>query len=68
MDSCGDTPDVIMSKAGEKKSASMVLYPGDVCFYALRAECGVPSFEPAGTDMDTLAIYTIEYGDNDIPT
>jgi hypothetical protein len=62
--SCGSTSEYTFEKSGESKSLSLTLYPGDVCFYAIRAECGVPSFEPSSTE--DVAIYTIEYDDDEI--
>ena len=34
----------------------------------MRAECGLPSFEPVGSDMDSLDIFTYSYDDSDIET
>jgi hypothetical protein len=46
----------------------MNLKNGEVCIYTVRAECGVPTFELVGSDMQDLDIFTIEYDDSDIYT
>jgi hypothetical protein len=43
----------------------LTLFPGDVCFYAVRAECGLPSFKPSTQD-DDIDIRTIEFDDDEV--
>ncbi len=48
-------------------SKNMTFYPGDLCFFTMRAECGLPSFNPQGLDMvNGIDVYTIEYDDSDV--
>ena len=43
---------------------NLTFYPGDVCFFTLRTECGLPSFDPQGSDASPgVDIFTIEYDD-----
>lgn len=66
VDSCGDTDAVSFDKTGASWTLTQKLYPGDICFYAAHAECGVPSFAPSGTDVSDLDIYTLQYDDNEM--
>jgi len=43
---CGNRSEIIFSNAGDKLNQNLVFYPGDVCFFTLRTECGIPSFDP----------------------
>ena len=49
---------------------NLSLRPGDVCFYTVRAECGLPSFQPMVDNttsvMDGVDIFSIEFDDSDI--
>ena len=63
-DRCGTQSEIIFSAAGSKMSKNLVLYPGDACFYTLRTECGLPSFDPQGIDaIPSVDVFTIEYDD-----
>jgi hypothetical protein len=43
---------------------NLTFYPGDVCVYTLRSECGLPSFNPQGIEAAPgLDVFTIEYDD-----
>jgi hypothetical protein len=45
-------------------SKNLTFYPGDVCFYTLHTQCGLPSFDPQGVDTaDSVDVFTIEYDD-----
>lgn len=68
VDSCGASDTVLFQKTGSSKSVSQTLYPGEVCMYNMRAECGVPSFTPSGSSVADLDIYTIQYDDTDVAT
>lgn len=63
---CGQSNAVIFSKAGQMQNTSATFYPGDVCVYVLRAECGLPSFELKGAGVDGINVDTIEYDDQEI--
>lgn len=65
-DNCGNTSEVVFNATGESLSLNMSLDPGSICFYAIRAECGIPAFEP--NDTDGITIKTIEYDDGDCET
>ena len=38
--------------------------PEDVCFYQIRAECGIPAFKPGNTDY--IKFISIEYDDSSL--
>lgn len=67
-DSCGDKHTMVFNDVGESQNSKLTFYPGDVCVFAMRAECGLPSFEPVGPDMDSLDIFAYSYDDSDIQT
>ena len=43
----------------------MNLNIGDMCYYEVKAQCGVPSFLPSSNNLTYLDIFTIEYDDSD---
>jgi len=43
---CGNQSEIVFSIPGESMNQNLTFYPGDVCFFTMRAECGVPSFNP----------------------
>ena len=43
----------------------MNLNIGDMCYYEVKAQCGVPSFLPTSSNLTYLDIFTIEYDDSD---
>ena len=61
---CGNQSEIVFGKTGDRMMQSLTFYPGDVCFFTLRTECGLPSFDPQGSDAaPSVDIFTIEYDD-----
>jgi hypothetical protein len=61
---CGNQSEIIFGTPGEKMNQNLTFFPGDVCFFTLRTECGLPSFDPQGVETSSgVDIFTIEYDD-----
>jgi hypothetical protein len=64
---CGNQSEIVLSNPGESVGKNLTFYPGDLCFFTMRAECGLPAFNPQGLDMiNNVDVYTIEYDDSDV--
>ena len=64
---CGNQSEIILNNPGDKVGSDLTFYPGDLCFFTMRAECGLPSFNPQGLNqIDNVDVYTIEYDDSDV--
>lgn len=51
-------------EAGDSTKIDITLEAGEVCFYTVHAECGIPAFEPSSTD--NVTIYSIDYDDDEV--
>jgi hypothetical protein len=57
---------MIFNKTGQVFTEDFKLYPGDVCLFTTKSNCGVPAFQGKNQLSDFIEIHSIDYDQADL--